>query len=83
MPILQVSMAFLICVVITYLRNLTSGIYMYPYKSMDRAERIFVEPYYRFDHRNYDALVPVGANMMCVLATVCFRLDIYRPIRTS
>jgi hypothetical protein len=45
MPILQVSMAFLICVVITCLRNLTSGIYMYPYKSMDRAERIFVEPY--------------------------------------
>ena len=43
----------------------------------------FVEPYYTFDYRNYDAIGPVGMNMMFVLATVCFRLEMYRPIRTS
>ena len=76
MPILQVKLASVIILA------MFNKIICFHFSNQWTELNEFVELYYTFVHRNYDAIVQPGENMTCVLEMVYFHLEIFRRIHT-
>ena len=76
MPILQVKLASVIILA------MFNKIICFHFSNQWTELNEFVELYYTFVHRNYDAIVQAGESMTCLLEMVYFHLEIYRRIHT-
>ena len=78
MPILQVSFSNCSVIILALFKKIISFHFSNQWTELNE----FVELYYTFVHRNYDAIVQAGESMTCLLEMVYFHLGIYRRIHT-